>query len=189
MDFVLNAGEGAFYGPKLEFVLRDAIGRDWQCGTWQVDFVLPERLSAEYTDADGQHRRPVMCHRAIIGSFERFIGILIEHHAGRLPFWISPVQVAVATIVDDADEHAKKVCAALQTAGLRAIVDLRNEKINYKVREHSAAKTPIILALGKREAEQNSVSMRRLGDNRNIVMPLSQAVEMLQKEGIPPDMA
>ena len=189
VDFVLNSGEGAFYGPKLEFVLRDAIGRDWQCGTWQVDFVLPERLSAEYTDADGQHRRPVMCHRAIIGSFERFIGILIEHHAGRLPFWISPVQVAVATIVDDADEHAKKVCAALQTAGLRAIVDLRNEKINYKVREHSAAKTPIILALGKREAEQNSVSMRRLGDNRNIVMPLSQAVEMLQKEGIPPDMA
>ena len=189
VDFVLNSGEGAFYGPKLEFVLRDAIGRDWQCGTWQVDFVLPERLSAEYTDADGQHRRPVMCHRAIIGSFERFIGILIEHHAGRLPFWISPVQVAVATIVDDADEHAKKVCAALQTAGLRAIVDLRNEKINYKVREHSAAKTPVILALGKREAEQNSVSMRRLGDNRNIVMPLSQAVEMLQKEGIPPDMA
>ena len=189
VDFVLNSGEGAFYGPKLEFVLRDAIGRDWQCGTWQVDFVLPERLSAEYTDAAGQHRRPVMCHRAIIGSFERFIGILIEHHAGRLPFWISPVQVAVATIVDDADEHAKKVCAALQTAGLRAIVDLRNEKINYKVREHSAAKTPVILALGKREAEQNSVSMRRLGDNRNIVMPLSQAVEMLQKEGIPPDMA
>ena len=189
VDFVLNSGEGAFYGPKLEFVLRDAIGRDWQCGTWQVDFVLPERLSAEYTDADGQHRRPVMCHRAIIGSFERFIGILIEHHAGRLPFWISPVQVAVATIVDDADEHAKKVCAALQTAGLRAIVDLRNEKINYKVREHSAAKTPVILALGKRETEQNSVSMRRLGDNRNIVMPLSQAVEMLQKEGIPPDMA
>ena len=150
----MNAGEGAFYGPKLEFVLKDAIGREWQCGTWQVDFVLPERLGAEYTDVDGVRRRPVMCHRAIVGSFERFIGILLEHYAGRLPLWLAPVQVLVATITSEADGHAQRVGEALRKAGLRCAVDLRNEKINYKVREHSVAKVPVILAVGKREAEQ-----------------------------------
>lgn len=186
VNFELNPGEGAFYGPKLEFVLRDAIGRDWQCGTWQVDFVLPERLGAEYTAADGSRLRPVMCHRAIVGSFERFIGILLEHHAGRLPFWLAPLQIVCATIVSDADSHARKVCAELQNAGLRAEADLRNEKIHYKVREHSAAKVPVILALGKREAEENTVSLRRLGENKNIVMPLQKATEMLREESRPP---
>ncbi len=186
VEWQANPGEGAFYGPKLEFVLRDAIGRDWQCGTWQVDFVLPDRLRAEYTDKDGERRRPVMCHRAIVGSFERFIGILIEHHGGRLPLWLAPRQIAVATIVSDADAHARHVCEALQNVGLRAVADLRNEKINYKVREHSAQKTPVILAIGKREAEQNSVAMRRLGDNRNIAMPLEEAIKMLQEEATPP---
>ncbi len=186
VQWTLNPGEGAFYGPKLEFVLRDAIGREWQCGTWQVDFVLPERLGAEYTAADGSRRRPVMCHRAIIGSFERFIGILIEHHAGHLPLWLSPVQTVVATIVSEVDSYAHEVCAALQAVGLRVAADTRNEKINYKVREHLAAKAPIILALGKREAEQKSVSMRRLGDNRNIAMPLEQAVALLREEAKPP---
>ena len=186
VKWTLNAGEGAFYGPKLEFILKDAIGRRWQCGTWQVDFVLPERLDAEYTDASGQRRRPVMCHRAIIGSFERFIGILLEHHAGHLPLWMAPLQVVVATITSDADEHAKKVVADLQTAGLRAEIDRRNEKINYKVREHSAAKTPVIMAIGRREAEQNSVSVRRLGDNKNIAKPLDVAVAELKNEAQPP---
>ena len=186
VKWTLNAGEGAFYGPKLEFVLKDAIGRRWQCGTWQVDFVLPERLDAEYTDANGQCRRPVMCHRAIIGSFERFIGILLEHHAGHLPLWMAPLQVVVATITSDADEHAKKVVADLQAAGLRVEIDLRNEKINYKVREHSAAKTPAIMAVGRREAEQNSVSVRRLGDNKNIAKPLDVAVAELKNEAQPP---
>ncbi len=185
-DFSPNPGEGAFYGPKLEFVLRDAIGRDWQCGTWQVDFVLPERLGAEYTDANGERRRPVMCHRAIVGSFERFIGILLEHHAGRLPFWIAPLQIVAATIVSDADAHAQKVCAVLKEAGLRAETDLRNEKINYKVREHSAAKVPVILALGRREAEQNAVAMRRLGSRENTVLSLDEAVRMLCEEAKPP---
>ncbi|MGI9297155.1 MAG: threonine--tRNA ligase [Gammaproteobacteria bacterium] len=184
--FELNPGEGAFYGPKLEFVLRDAIGREWQCGTWQVDFVLPERLGAEYTAADGKRLRPVMCHRAIVGSFERFIGILLEHHAGRLPFWLAPRQIVCATIVSDADSHARKVCAELQNAGLRAVADLRNEKIHYKVREHSAAKVPVILALGKREAENGGVSLRRLGENKNTAMPLQEAVEILREESRPP---
>lgn len=187
VEYSENSGEGAFYGPKLEFVLRDAIGRDWQCGTWQVDFVLPERLGAEYTDSDGSRRRPVMCHRAIVGSFERFIGILIEHHAGRLPFWIAPLQAVVATIISDAEPHAQKVFAELQAAGVRAVADVRNEKINYKVREHSAAKVPVILAVGRREAEQNTVTVRRLGDNRNLPMPLAEAVAMLKKEARPPD--
>ena len=185
-EFSLNPGEGAFYGPKLEFILRDAIGRDWQCGTWQVDFVLPERLNAEYTDADGRRRQPVMCHRAIVGSFERFIGILLEHHAGRLPFWLAPLQVVCATIVSDADSHAQKVCEVLQNAGLRVETDLRNEKIHYKVREHSAAKTPVILALGRREAETGGVSLRRLGENKNIALSLEQAAEMLREEARPP---
>ena len=186
VKYEMNPGEGAFYGPKLEFVLRDAIGREWQCGTWQVDFVLPERLGAEYTDADGKRVRPVMCHRAIVGSFERFIGILLEHHAGRLPLWLSPLQVVCATIVSDADAHAQKVCAALQNAGLRAVCDLRNEKIHYKVREHSAAKVPIILALGRNEADSGGVSLRRLGENKNIAMSLESAIELLRKESHPP---
>ena len=186
VEFEMNPGEGAFYGPKLEFVLRDAIGRDWQCGTWQVDFVLPDRLNAEYTDGNGQRVRPVMCHRAIIGSFERFIGILIEHHAGRLPLWCAPLQVAVATIVSDADAHAQKVFDALEAAGLRAVLDMRNEKIHYKVREHSAAKTPVIFALGAREAENGGVSVRRLGENKPIAMPLQEAIAKLCEEAKPP---
>ena len=186
VSWTLNAGEGAFYGPKLEFVLRDAIGREWQCGTWQVDFVLPQRLDADYTAADGDSRQPVMCHRAIIGSFERFIGILLEHHAGRLPLWLSPLQAVVATITSDADDHAARVVAALQAAGLRCEADCRNEKINYKVREHSAAKVPLILAVGRREAEQDSVSVRRLGAKGSSVMTLEEAVETLAAEAQPP---
>ena len=186
VEYTLNPGEGAFYGPKLEFVLRDAIGRDWQCGTWQVDFVLPERLGAEYTDASGERLRPVMCHRAIIGSFERFIGILIEHHAGHLPFWIAPLQIVVATIVSDSDDYAHKVNDSFEAAGLRTKMDLRNEKINYKVREHLTAKTPVVVALGKREVEQNTVSLRRLGTRENKVMSLDDAVELLKKEAQPP---
>ena len=150
----MNPGEGAFYGPKLEFVLRDAIGRDWQCGTLQVDFVLPERLDAAYVGEDGQKHRPVMLHRAILGSLERFIGILIEHYAGKLPLWLAPVQVVVATITSDADDYALEVKAALAKAGLRVEVDLRNEKINYKVREHSLAKIPVMVVVGRREADE-----------------------------------
>lgn len=185
-EFETNPGEGAFYGPKLEFILRDALRRDWQCGTWQVDFVLPERLDAEYTGADGERRRPVMCHRAIVGSFERFAGILLEHYGGRLPLWLAPLQVVVATIVSDADAHAKKVLSVLEGAGLRAEADLRNEKIGYKVREHSAAKVPVILALGRREAEQNTVSLRRLGGGESAALPLEEAAELLRKEAAPP---
>ena len=186
VEWTLNPGEGAFYGPKLEFVLKDAIGREWQCGTWQVDFVLPERLGAEYTAADGSRKRPVMCHRTIIGSFERFIGILLEHHNGNLPLWLAPVQVAIATITDAANDHAHKVAAALKDAGLRCATDLRNEKINYKVREHSEAKVPVLLALGAREAEQNAVSMRRIGSRKNAVKTLAEAVEELRLEAQPP---
>ena len=186
VQWIPNPGEGAFYGPKLEFVLSDAIGREWQCGTWQVDFVLPERLGAEYTAADGERRRPVMCHRAIIGSFERFIGILIEHYAGRMPLWLAPTQAAVATIVSEADGFAKEVHETLRREGLRASLDLRNEKIHYKVREHAARKIPALLAVGRREAEQKTVSLRRLGDNRNIEMPLEEAVRQLKEEAIPP---
>ncbi|HJO86301.1 MAG TPA: threonine--tRNA ligase, partial [Rhodospirillales bacterium] len=161
-DYELNPGEGAFYGPKLEFVLRDAIGRDWQCGTHQVDFVLPERLDANYVGEDGEKHHPVMLHRAILGSFERFIGILIENYAGRFPFWLAPLQVMVATITDEAKPYAEKVLEALKDAGLHAEADLRNEKINYKVREHSVQKVPVILVVGAREAEENTVAMRRL---------------------------
>ncbi|WP_375261129.1 threonine--tRNA ligase [Palleronia sp.] len=186
--FELNPGEGAFYGPKLEFVLTDAIGRDWQCGTLQVDFVLPERLDATYIGQDGAKHRPVMLHRAILGSFERFIGILIEDHAGRLPLWLAPRQVVVATIVSDADSYAHEVVAGLRKAGLRAEVDTRNEKINYKVREHSLAKVPAILALGAREVEERSVSMRRLGDKHQKTMSLDECVTLLASEATPPDL-
>jgi threonyl-tRNA synthetase len=188
-DFELNPGEGAFYGPKLEFVLTDAIGRDWQCGTLQVDFVLPERLDASYIGPDGARHRPVMLHRATLGSFERFIGILIEEHAGRLPFWLAPRQVVVASIVSDADNYVHEVVTALKARGIRAEADIRNEKINYKVREHSLRKVPVILALGQREVEERTVSVRRLGEKQTRVAPLAEIVEQLATEALPPDQA
>ncbi|WP_108814585.1 threonine--tRNA ligase [Loktanella sp. Alg231-35] len=184
----LNPGEGAFYGPKLEFVLIDAIGREWQCGTHQVDFVLPERLDATYIGEDGAKHRPVMLHRALLGSFERFIGILIEEHAGKLPFWLAPRQVVVATIVSDADDYAMEVVAALKAAGVRAEADLRNEKINFKVREHSVGKVPVILALGAREVEEKTVTVRRLGENKTTVTSLDEIVSTLGVEATPPDL-
>jgi threonyl-tRNA synthetase len=187
-DFTLNPGEGAFYGPKLEFVLTDAIGRDWQCGTLQVDFVLPERLEASYVGADGQRHRPVMLHRAVLGSFERFIGILIENYAGKLPFWLAPRQVVVATIVSAADGWAETVRDRLIAAGVRAEADLRNEKINYKVREHSLGRVPVILAVGARELAEGTVSLRRLGEERTRTLPLDQAVAELAAEATPPDL-
>jgi threonyl-tRNA synthetase len=186
LETTLNPGEGAFYGPKLEFVLKDAIGRDWQCGTLQVDFVLPERLDAAYTAEDGSRKRPVMLHRAILGSFERFLGILIENFAGRFPLWLAPVQVVVATIVSDADDYAREVAAALKAAGLRVETDLRNEKINYKVREHSLAKVPAMLVVGKREAETRAVAIRRLGSQNQEIVALDQAVATLASESAPP---
>jgi len=182
----LNPGEGAFYGPKLEFVLRDAIGRDWQCGTLQVDFVLPERLDATYVGEDGVHHRPVMLHRAILGSIERFLGILIEHHAGRFPLWLAPRQVAVATITDDSDAYASHVVKQLRIAGLSAEADLRNEKIGYKVREHSVAKVPVIFAVGGREAKSGTVAMRRLGDKKQEILALDEAVDRLRDEAVGP---
>ena len=182
LEFELNPGEGAFYGPKLEFVLRDAIGRDWQCGTFQVDFVLPERLGATYVGEDSQRHTPVMLHRAILGSFERFIGILIENYAGRLPIWLAPVQVTVATIVSDADQYAREVFNQLKAAGIRAEIDLRNEKINYKVREHSLAKTPIMLVVGRREAEEGTVAVRKLGVKEQETLAVADAISRLQIE-------
>jgi threonyl-tRNA synthetase len=187
LDWTLNTGEGAFYGPKLEFHLTDAIGRSWQCGTLQVDFVLPERLDASYVGEDGAKHRPVMLHRAILGSFERFMAILIEHHAGRFPLWLAPTQVVVATITEAADEAAQAACKRLVDAGLRAELDLRNEKINYKVREHSIAKTPLIFVLGEREAAEGTVSIRRLGDKGQEVLALEKAVDILREEATPPD--
>ena len=182
-------GEGAFYAPKLEFHLTDAIGRTWQVGTIQTDTVLPERLDASYVAEDGQRHRPIMLHRAILGSFERFIGILIEHHAGRFPLWLAPVQAVVATIVSDADDYAQEVVARLAAAGLRVETDLRNEKINYKVREHSLAKVPNLLVVGKREAEERTVALRPLGEGaRQEVLGLDEAVERLAKEALPPDL-
>ena len=186
LDYTLNPGEGAFYGPKLEFVLRDAIGRDWQCGTLQVDFVLPERLDATYIAEDGSKQRPVMLHRAILGSFERFLGILIENYAGRFPLWLAPVQIVVATITSDADTYAGEVAAACRAAGLRVETDLRNEKINYKVREHSVAHLPVILVVGRREAEERTVAMRRLGSREQEVLALDDAVGNLRVEAASP---
>ncbi|MEP2743293.1 threonine--tRNA ligase [Bauldia litoralis] len=183
----INPGEGAFYGPKFEYVLRDAIGRDWQCGTTQVDFNLPERFGAFYVDSDGEKKTPVMIHRAICGSMERFLGILLEHYAGHLPLWLSPVQVVVATITSDADDYARSVLARLDAAGIRAEADLRNEKINYKVREHSLAKVPAILVCGQREAEEGSVNIRRLGEKHQKAMSLDEAVAALVDEAAPPD--
>jgi threonyl-tRNA synthetase len=188
VDYTLNPGEGAFYGPKLEFVLRDAIGRDWQCGTLQVDFVLPERLDAEYVAEDGSRRRPVMLHRAVLGSFERFIGILIEHYAGRFPLWLAPVQVVVATIVADADAYAAEVAAQLREAGLFVVLDTANEKITAKVRTHSLAHVPVLAVVGRKEAENGTVSLRRLGSERQEVLALEEAVRRLAKEACPPDL-
>lgn len=182
LEVELNPGEGAFYGPKLEFVLTDAIGRDWQCGTLQVDFVLPERLDASYVGEDGSRHRPVMLHRAIFGSFERFIGILIEHYAGRFPLWLAPVQVVVATITSDADAYAQQVLERLKAAGLRAELDVRNEKINYKVREHSVAKVPVLLVVGKREAEEQKLSVRRLGSQDQTTETLDDAIASLVEQ-------
>jgi len=181
-------GEGAFYSPKLEFHLTDAIGRTWQCGTLQLDYVLPERLDASYVGEDGAKHRPVMLHRAILGTFERFIGILIEHHAGRFPLWLAPVQAVVATIVSDADGYAADVAAQLAAAGLRTETDVRNEKINYKVREHSLAKVPHLLVVGKREAEQGSVAIRSLGVEGQKILSIAEAVAWLQAEATPPDL-
>jgi threonyl-tRNA synthetase len=189
LETTLNPGEGAFYGPKLEFVLRDAIGRDWQCGTLQVDFVLPERLDATYVAESGERKRPVMLHRAILGSMERWIGILIEQFSGRFPMWLSPVQVVVATITDAADDYAREVAAACKAAGLRVGLDLRNEKINYKVREHSEAKIPAMLVVGAREAEGRQVAVRRLGGKAQEILALDDAVHRLKEEALPPDLA
>ena len=186
LDYTLNPGEGAFYGPKLEFVLRDAIGRDWQCGTLQVDFVLPERLDAAYIGEDGAKHRPVMLHRAILGSFERFIGILIENYAGRMPMWMAPVQAVVATITSNADAYAVEVRNALDAAGIRAELDVRNEKINYKVREHSLAKVPTMLVVGQREIEDRKVALRRLGGKDQEFLALDEAVARLADESKSP---
>ncbi len=187
-EWTLNKGEGAFYGPKLEYTLRDAIGREWQCGTVQVDLNMPGRLGAFYIGADGEKHTPVMIHRAMVGSLERFLGILIENFAGHLPLWLSPLQVKVCTIVSDVDDYARKVTAAARAAGLVAEADLRNEKINYKVREHSAAKVPVILVVGAREAEEGTVNVRRLGSRESRTVPLTSAIAELVAEATPPDL-
>ena len=186
LETTLNPGEGAFYGPKLEFVLRDAIGRDWQCGTLQVDFVLPERLDASYIASDGSKKRPVMLHRAILGSMERWIGILIEQYAGRFPIWLAPVQAVITTITSDNDDYACKVLEECKKVGLRAATDTRNEKINYKIREHSNAKIPVILVVGTKEQENETVAMRRLGGKSQEILALDDAVNTLLKESTPP---
>ena len=182
LEYTLNPGEGAFYGPKLEFVLRDAIGRDWQCGTLQVDLNLPGRLGATYIGEDGQKKTPVMLHRALFGSLERFTGILIEHYAGHLPLWLSPVQVVVATITSDSDDYGYKVLKELKSLNMRAEIDIRNEKIGYKIREHSNSKIPIIIAIGKKEAEERSVSVRRLGSQETKTIKLDEIKNILQQE-------
>lgn len=186
LTYSLNPGEGAFYGPKLEFVVKDAIGREWQCGTLQLDFVLPERLDASYIGEDGKKHRPAMLHRAILGSFERFIGIFIEHYAGKFPFWIAPVQVAVTTITQDADPYAKRVLDKLKEAGLRVESDLRNEKINYKIRELSLQKIPYILVVGKKEAETGTVALRKLGGEAQEILALDEVIDKLRAEAKPP---
>jgi len=185
--WTVNKGEGAFYGPKLEYVLRDAIGRDWQCGTVQVDLNLPGRLGAFYIDEHSSKVTPVMLHRAMFGSLERFTGILLEHYAGHLPLWLSPLQAVVATITDDADDYARQVTAAAHRAGLRVEHDLRNEKINYKVREHSLAKVPVLLVVGRKEARERTVSIRRLGKEGQTVLALDAAIEALSTEAVAPD--
>ena len=188
LDTELNPGEGAFYGPKLEFVLRDAIGRDWQCGTLQVDFVLPDRLDAEYVAEDGTRRRPVMLHRAILGSLERWIGILIEQYSGRIPVWLSPVQAVIAPITEAANDYSQSVYEQALQAGIRIEIDSRNEKIGYKIREHSTAKVPFILAVGGREAEAGTVAVRQLGSDAQQVLPIADAVATIAEQALPPDM-
>jgi threonyl-tRNA synthetase len=181
-------GEGAFYGPKFEYTLRDAIGREWQCGTTQVDFNLPERFGAFYVDADGSKKTPVMIHRAICGSMERFTGILIEHHAGHFPLWLAPVQAVVATITSEGDDYAREIVAAAKKMGLRVELDLRNEKINYKVREHSLAKVPALVVVGRKEAAERTVSIRRLGSPNQTTLTLDEALASLVAEASPPDL-
>jgi threonyl-tRNA synthetase len=189
LDYEVLPGEGAFYGPKLEFHLQDAIGRTWQCGTLQLDPQMPQRLGATYVAADGEKRSPLMLHRAILGTFERFIGILIEHYAGKFPLWLAPVQAVVATIVSEADDYAREVAAKLEARGIRVETDLRNEKINYKVREHSLAKVPLLLVVGKREADEGTVALRRLGsEDRQLVMSLDEAIDAIAAEIVPPDL-
>jgi threonyl-tRNA synthetase len=188
LTYVLNPGEGAFYGPKLEFVLRDSIGRDWQCGTLQVDFNTADRLGASYIAEDGGKHPPVMLHRAILGSMERFIGVLIEHYAGKFPLWLAPLQAVIATIVSDADAYAKEAEDLFRAAGLRVESDLRNEKINYKVREHSLAKVPYLLVAGRREAENRTLTLRRLGTEAQENLALTAALHMLKQEAAPPDL-
>ena len=188
LEYLVNPGEGAFYGPKLEFVLRDSIGRDWQCGTLQVDFNTAERLGAGYIAADGARHAPVMLHRAIVGSLERFIGVLIEHHAGKFPLWLAPVQVAVATVVADADAYAREVVDALKAKGLRVVLDTENQTVNYKVRQHSLAKTPNLMVLGRREAENRTITLRKLGAEGQESLALEAAISMLSAEAVPPDL-
>ncbi len=185
---VVTEGDGAFYAPKLDFVVKDAIGREWTCGTIQLDYVLPERLGAEYVGEDGAKHRPVMLHRAILGSFERFIGIMIENYAGAFPLWLAPVQAVVATIVSDADDYAKEVAAKFRAAGLRVETDLRNEKVGYKVREHSVGKVPVIAVVGKNEAEEGKVALRRLGSQGQEIVTVEEAIRMLTEEATPPDL-
>ena len=187
-DYEVDPGEGAFYGPKLDFKLTDAIGREWQCGTFQADFNLPERLDASYIGADGEKHRPVMLHRAILGSFERFLGIMLENYSGKLPFWLAPRQVVVASIISDADDYVRSVVETLRAAGIRAEADLRNEKINYKVREHSVGKVPVILACGMKEVADGTVSVRRLGEKQTSVQPLDTVTSDLTQEATPPDL-
>jgi threonyl-tRNA synthetase len=184
---MINPGEGAFYGPKFEYVLRDAIGRDWQCGTTQVDFNLPERFGAFYIDNESNKKQPVMIHRAICGSMERFIGILLENYAGNMPLWFAPVQVVVATITSEADVYGEEVAKLLKKAGLLVETDFRNEKINYKVREHSLAKVPVMIICGKREAEERTVNVRRLGSRDQDEIGLDAAISALKEEAMPPD--
>ena len=186
LEYAYNPGEGAFYGPKIEFVLRDAIGREWQCGTLQVDLNLPGRLGATYVGEDGGRHTPVLLHRAIFGSLERFIAILLEHYAGNLPFWLSPLQIVIATITSAGDEYAREVLEKMRAANLRVELDLRNEKINYKVREHSLAKAPVIIAVGNREVEKRTVSVRRLGQKGQTVMPLDEAITVFSAEAESP---
>ena len=186
---VIADGDGAFYAPKLDFMVRDAIGRQWTCGTIQLDYVLPERLGAEYVAEDGSKQRPVMLHRAILGSFERFLGILIENYGGAFPLWLAPVQVVVATITSDANDYAEAAADRLRAAGLRVELDTRNEKINYKIREHSLAKVPVIAVVGRKEAETGQLSLRRFGSDRPAILTLDAAAAVLAEEATPPDLA
>jgi threonyl-tRNA synthetase len=189
LSYTLNPGQGAFYGPKLEFVLRDALDRDWQCGTLQLDFVLPERLEATYVGEDGARHRPVMLHRAIFGSMERFIGVLIEHYAGRFPLWLAPVQLVVATITEETASYAEEVARECKASGLRVVLDTGNEKISYKIREHSLAKVPVLLVVGQREATDRSVALRRLGGKQQEVLALDEAIARLKEEAAVPSLS